>query len=697
MPKSAALGLAVTALLSMQACAGGASHDKLVKVRIAVFDDGVAVAAPAFRMHAMSVAPRVSWCASFEESGTKSAEPVCSPDGSPQDAYLPASRCLDINIDLSRDGTVDTTKNHCVGNDTTELVVAVAVRDSSDIKESGNPEMAIRVAPGIAYAGDSVTVAWSGTFPAAAELWFRLWTFRDPQQTYWASVSSAVQGATGGSFQILITEAMAATNDPAGSAYELSAMIDGVEYHGDNLVILANDTGAPAPDPVPDPEPEPQPEPAVAPVLAAVEINCEHTVTLTGSGFGAPPTAPTVWIGAQAYTPNTWSAVAAVVSLPITTAAGTYAVTVQNAAGTSNAIDLTISASDRWSPMTTVGAPAGRAFPGSAWTGSEFVVWGGMTSTATGIITGGRYNPATDSWRPTSTTGAPQGRWVFPSVWTGNRAIFWGGKYSNAQIGATLNSGARYDPAADSWAPVSTSGAPAKRFAHAAGWSGSEMLVWGGHDGLYTLRGDGGRYNPALDSWTPIASAGAPPARYAVQGVWTGEKFVIWGGFANSLVNSGGVYDPAANSWELVSTDQAPVGRMMFSMVWTGTEVVVWGGCVDGESCAEVTQSGARYSPSTRTWAPMTMSGAPSARYDAFEVWSGNKFVVWGGAQIGRSFAHGASYSPAVDRWTPMCPIGAPSERFIGAAEWSGSEFFIWGGYSHSLADDLNDGARYTP
>ena len=47
-------------------------------------------------------------------------------------------------------------------------------------------------------------------------------------------------------------------------------------------------------------------------------------------------------------------------------------------------------------------------------------------------------------------------------------------------MGGYLNDGGRYDPAANTWTALPTSGAPAARDYHTAVWTGSEMIVWGG-------------------------------------------------------------------------------------------------------------------------------------------------------------------------------------------------------------------------
>ena len=74
-------------------------------------------------------------------------------------------------------------------------------------------------------------------------------------------------------------------------------------------------------------------------------------------------------------------------------------------------------------------------------------------------------------------------------------------------LSAILNTGGRYNPSTDSWTATSTTNAPAGRDGHTAVWTGSEMIVWGGHiDGSSYYLNTGGRYNPSTDSWTATST-----------------------------------------------------------------------------------------------------------------------------------------------------------------------------------------------
>ena len=86
----------------------------------------------------------------------------------------------------------------------------------------------------------------------------------------------------------------------------------------------------------------------------------------------------------------------------------------------------------------------------SAWTGHQFLVWGGATGSNHDqlLADGAAYDPATQKW--STLPAAPiSARSSMASVWTGSQLFIWGGYTEltdNAQR-ATAD-GAMYDPAA---------------------------------------------------------------------------------------------------------------------------------------------------------------------------------------------------------------------------------------------------------
>ncbi len=68
------------------------------------------------------------------------------------------------------------------------------------------------------------------------------------------------------------------------------------------------------------------------------------------------------------------------------------------------------------------------------------IVWAGNDNSFASVNTGGRYSPGADSWTPTTTTNAPINRSLNTAVWTGSEMIVWGG----VRPGGYLDSGGRY-------------------------------------------------------------------------------------------------------------------------------------------------------------------------------------------------------------------------------------------------------------
>jgi N-acetylneuraminic acid mutarotase len=283
--------------------------------------------------------------------------------------------------------------------------------------------------------------------------------------------------------------------------------------------------------------------------------------------------------------------------------------------------------------------PQARTSPRSVWTGSLMIVWGGEGSTTLGLNTGARYDPATDTWTPTSTVGAPAPRTRHTVVWTGSEMIVWGGAEWYDPI---YNTGARYDPMADSWTPMTTLGAPSARCDHSAVWTGSEMIVWGGE-----VTTSGMPPTPAVattlstNAWLPTSTEEAPGPNEEHGAAWTGSVMLIWSSWAG-----GSRYDPVTDSWQAISDVGAPSYRGWNTATWTGSELVVWGG-TDGSNDYAGMNTGARYDPVADSWAATSIDGAPAPRYRHTAVWSGTELLVWGG-RSGQStvFNDGGRYDP---------------------------------------------------
>jgi N-acetylneuraminic acid mutarotase len=344
---------------------------------------------------------------------------------------------------------------------------------------------------------------------------------------------------------------------------------------------------------------------------------------------------------------------------------------------------------DIWRRTSTINAPVGRYFHTAVWTGSEMIIWGGVQAYYT-VDTGGRYNPATDSWTATSIANAPSPRGLHTAVWTGTEMVVWGG--GSVLLGGYLDTGGRYNPITDSWAPTTRANVPLARLYHTAVWTGDEMIVWGGRNG--NQLNTGGRYNPTTGTWTAVSTTNAPSARETHTAVWTSSEMIIWGGYLfdgiSHFLNTGGRYDPTTDTWITTTPTSAPTGRRYHTAIWVGNEMVVWGG--QDSNLAQL-NTGGRYSPISGTWIATSTINAPSARDSHTAVWTGSEMIVWGGHGYTGDVNTGARYNPGGDSWTASNIANAPSARAGHTAVWTGSEMIVWGGSAFLI----NTGGRYYP
>lgn len=150
---------------------------------------------------------------------------------------------------------------------------------------------------------------------------------------------------------------------------------------------------------------------------------------------------------------------------------------------------------DNWTTIPTAGAPAPRAMAYGTIIGNKFIVWGGEKSSGTGItkaIDGAVFDfsngIAAGTWTPMSTVGAPSGRCLrqwdsigFAGVTSDNRMLIWGGVISECTSSAPTNTGAIYDPSADTWVATPTTGARPATQGPAVVLTGDDrLIIWGG-------------------------------------------------------------------------------------------------------------------------------------------------------------------------------------------------------------------------
>jgi len=361
-----------------------------------------------------------------------------------------------------------------------------------------------------------------------------------------------------------------------------------------------------------------------------------------------------------------------------------------------------------WSETSLNGAPPAMSGATAVWSGTEVLIWG--------YAGAGRYDPAANNWDVTGSipAGGPSPRIGHSAVWTGTEMIIWGGRSSTTTNTEIFSGGGSLNVALEQWSEITAPAAQGSygTFDHAAIWTGTEMIVWGGMantgGSLIEPVNSGWRYSPATGIAAPFSGANAPSPRTSTHAVWTGTEMIVWGGFddTGTPLNDGARYDPVSDTWTALPPVPASlVPGLATSMVWTGTEVIVWNG---GQTEEGQTRNDRLrvptlhfYDPLLDTWRASTSGWEPylagadpfvlslaSGGYLAF--WTGDRMFVAGLYPRDSSYF----YDPTTDSWQ-VAAYNISVWRKGGAAAWAGSRFVIWGGTGSVFPRD--DGLVFQP
>ena len=254
----------------------------------------------------------------------------------------------------------------------------------------------------------------------------------------------------------------------------------------------------------------------------------------------------------------------------------------------------------------------------------------------------------------------------------------------------STNTGGRYDPVADSWTAGVNAGAPqAGGTIRLSGPAPDDL--WGGPD---EAAGHGGLYDPVSNTWSPMAAAGAPSARSSHAAVWTGTQMIVWGGNAKSwYLSSGGRYDPATDSWTPTSQERGLPARVSHTAVWTGNVMAI---SADRRMVAPGMQAG--------QYDPVIEDGRRRQRSMRRRVARGTRpsgratgWLSRGGTDGAASLDTGGRYEPVTDTWNAMSIVGAPSPRSRMQLCRAGSRMIVWGGWARVSTQDRGAGTTRSP
>jgi N-acetylneuraminic acid mutarotase len=176
------------------------------------------------------------------------------------------------------------------------------------------------------------------------------------------------------------------------------------------------------------------------------------------------------------------------------------------------------------------------------------VVYGGYGScSGTYCADAAAYDPAANTWVPLTPPSADlDGRYYHVGLSTGSTssptATFWGGYGAYVSSSYYRNTGAMFDPTPPgTWksivAPSDTVMPNSRRQQAVAWWTGAEMFFWGGYNGS-TFLSNGAFYDPSTSTWKSMSDSNAPVARALATAVWTGAEAIVWGGATSTTSSS---------------------------------------------------------------------------------------------------------------------------------------------------------------
>ncbi len=308
------------------------------------------------------------------------------------------------------------------------------------------------------------------------------------------------------------------------------------------------------------------------------------------------------------------------------------------------------------------------------------VIWGGYGPGFEPKADGAIYNPATDHWQLTSVSPLKP-RFGLSAVWTGSNLIVWGGMTKSGKGFVTLGDGASYDPSTNRWELLPP--APLiPRTGHTAVWTGNSMMIWGGQARFDSgVLADGAEYIPSQRRWRRLPDSPLLP-RASHSAVWTGAEVVIWGGLrsSNEYASDGARYDPIDRSWKRLA-ESSLSGRAGHIGLWTGHEVFIWGGRGSNPKVTDAAD-GALYDPARDSWSslPPIRTFVDGTRFPSGVV-GGAYVLVFAEGATGKTpglDAAVAAYHLESKTWHLLdAPAGVP--RVESTAVWADGRAIIWG------------------
>jgi N-acetylneuraminic acid mutarotase len=322
--------------------------------------------------------------------------------------------------------------------------------------------------------------------------------------------------------------------------------------------------------------------------------------------------------------------------------------------------------------------------------GDKVLIWGGIDGSGVHLSTGAIYDLSEDSWQLTSVTaGTPSGRVLANAAWTGSQFLVWGGRLNNGS--SEFKDGALYDPQTQEWTSTANQ-MTARSGALTLGYS-TQVLIWGGWNKAGAVLDKAVRYSVAGNGWAPASNDLLGKREHAGWAA-SGSQLFVLGGRSNlgAALDTAALYEMGTNSWS--AQPALPSARFGLFAAHDGTQLWVWGGRDDQQALGNgLLLRGTQ-------WAPTASGGEPSARWapQRQSGWTCNssdgRYILAGGHDFADTPQRdGGVYDPATDSWAPVPSAAQDHEWGVGVCV--EGTVLLWGGTNHGSV--TADGERWAP
>lgn len=294
-------------------------------------------------------------------------------------------------------------------------------------------------------------------------------------------------------------------------------------------------------------------------------------------------------------------------------------------------VELYDPATGQWSATGNLITARGNHIAVRLLNGKVLVAGGNPDAFITRTNTAELYDPATGAWSPAGNLNVAR-QTARVTLLADGRVLVSGGLAQIGSVGSVAETAEIYDPFSNVWTPAASMNA--KRVLHSLTLlPNGRVLVVGG---TATLNGPllqitAELYDPAANSWTPISELATPRFSHRATLLTNGKVLIASGAnTGNSLTTSAELYDPTTGQWS--ATGNLITARTDHTLTPLANGKVL---ATSGSSVTVKLKSAELYDPANGTWTPSGELSVGRANHMTVLLPNGKVLTVAGSGDAG--------------------------------------------------------------